>query len=324
MNSSTQPVSPFSCAPFIKEIGRGKEGARGLDRAQARELMAAILAGLVSPLELGAVLIALRVKGETIDELLGFLDALADQSVQTDGTAASVFQQLNDWSVQSGKPVVVIPSYNGARRKPNLTAMIAGLLAEKGFPVLVHGHADNAVGRVSTRSVMDQIQWPMAKAPVYLELAHWQPMLAELLNKRAVLGVRNVAHTLVKLLVPSQLKQTLAVCSYTHPEFWNLQRAVFCSLGQTALVLRGHEGEPVAAPYRVPRMDGVKAGQSWCLAEPESLMSEQPDPHPPIDATSTARQIEAWLTKSEVIPHGFVAQLQAIETLIASDTAAQS
>lgn len=315
MNSSNQSDAPFTCAPFIKEIGRGKEGARGLSREQACELMSGILNGLVSEIELGAVLIALRVKGESEAELLGFLDAMASGASGTDPEATAVFQQLNEQSDRSGKPVVVIPSYNGARRKPNFTAMIAGLLASKGYPVLVHGHADNAVGRVSTSAVMSQIRWVMPNPPVYLELMHWQPTLAELLNKRAILGVRNVSHTLVKLLVPAQISNTVAVCSYTHPEFWNLQRQVFCALGQTALVLRGHEGEPVAAPYRVPRMDGVKAGQSWCLAEPESLMSEQPDPHPPIDAESTARLIESWLATPETIPHGFQAQLKAIDAL---------
>jgi len=62
----------FSCAPFIKEIGRGKDGARGLPLDQAKTLFSAILRGEVSDFELGAVLIALRVKGESHDELIGF------------------------------------------------------------------------------------------------------------------------------------------------------------------------------------------------------------------------------------------------------------
>ena len=68
----------FSCAPFIKEIGRGKDGARGLPLDQAKTLFSAILRGEVSDFELGAVLIALRVKGESHDELIGFLQAIAE------------------------------------------------------------------------------------------------------------------------------------------------------------------------------------------------------------------------------------------------------
>lgn len=90
---------------------------------------------------------------------------------------------------------------------------------------------------------------------------------------------------------------------------------MLCATGHTALVLRGHEGEPVAAPYRSPRMDGVKAGSTWCIAEPENLFTEQPDPHPDIDAESTARLIEMWLNNPQEMPHGFARQLAAIEAV---------
>lgn len=48
---------------IIKEIGRGKNHARDLDRDTARGLYAHMLNGEVPDLELGGVLIALRIKG---------------------------------------------------------------------------------------------------------------------------------------------------------------------------------------------------------------------------------------------------------------------
>ena len=60
---------------YIKEIGRGRDGARPLDRAQAADLMGQILAAQVSDLEIGAFCLAMRIKGETSDEMAGFLDA---------------------------------------------------------------------------------------------------------------------------------------------------------------------------------------------------------------------------------------------------------
>ncbi|MEO5676234.1 MAG: hypothetical protein ABIQ84_01690, partial [Usitatibacter sp.] len=62
--------------PFIKEIARGKNGARNLTREQARELFAAIFAAEVPEIALGAILVALRVKGESADELAGMMDAV--------------------------------------------------------------------------------------------------------------------------------------------------------------------------------------------------------------------------------------------------------
>jgi anthranilate phosphoribosyltransferase len=61
---------------YIKEIGRGREGARALDRLQAADLMGQILDAQVSDLEIGAFCLAMRIKGETPEEMAGFLDAV--------------------------------------------------------------------------------------------------------------------------------------------------------------------------------------------------------------------------------------------------------
>jgi anthranilate phosphoribosyltransferase len=47
---------------------------------------------------------------------------------------------------------VVIPSYNGARQLPNLTPLLACLLAREGVPVLVHGMTHDP-GRVTTAEI---------------------------------------------------------------------------------------------------------------------------------------------------------------------------
>mgnify|MGYP001577108088 FL=1 len=46
---------------YIKDIGRGKDGARALGRAQAADLMGQVLDQQVSDLELGAFCIAMRI-----------------------------------------------------------------------------------------------------------------------------------------------------------------------------------------------------------------------------------------------------------------------
>jgi anthranilate phosphoribosyltransferase len=52
---------------MIKEIGRGAKGARSLTAEQAEALFGAMLDGEVPDLELGAIVIALRVKSESLD-----------------------------------------------------------------------------------------------------------------------------------------------------------------------------------------------------------------------------------------------------------------
>jgi anthranilate phosphoribosyltransferase len=141
MNTSIQTESnePFPAARFIKEIGRGKDGARGMTRADAEALYGAMLAGRVSDVELGAVLLALRIKGESVDEIAGFL-AAAEASFAPLAAPAGPYAPI------------VIPSYNGARKMANLTALLALLLAREGAPVLVHGVTTDP-GRVTTAEV---------------------------------------------------------------------------------------------------------------------------------------------------------------------------
>jgi len=62
-------------AKYIREIGRGKDGARSLAREQAADLFGQVLDGSITDLEIGAFCIAMRVKGETPEEMAGFLDA---------------------------------------------------------------------------------------------------------------------------------------------------------------------------------------------------------------------------------------------------------
>ena len=65
----------MSIASYLKVIGRGRDGARSLERGQALDLMGQVLDGRVSDLEVGAFALAMRIKGETVDELAGFVAA---------------------------------------------------------------------------------------------------------------------------------------------------------------------------------------------------------------------------------------------------------
>lgn len=56
-------MPPMSIIPYLKTIGRGKDGARSLERAQAADLLGQVLDGQVNDLQLGAFCIAMRVKG---------------------------------------------------------------------------------------------------------------------------------------------------------------------------------------------------------------------------------------------------------------------
>lgn len=259
----------FQCASYIKEIGRGKEGARGLSTEDAQRVFAAVLDGVVSDVELGALLLAYRVKGESAAELLGMLRAV-DAHVAPMPAAS--------------KPVLVIPSYNGARNLPNLVPLLAGLATRAGLHVLVHGMTEDAsmwgTERVITHDVWQALSWPVVFDARGMQQAFAQhglafmpvdalcPSIERILSLRRVLGVRNSSHTLVKLIQPFGT-QGLLLAAYTHPEYGQTLSELFLLNGQRAILMRGTEGEAVANPRKPARMDGFEAGVQRVLFNPE-------------------------------------------------------
>ena len=295
---------------FIKEIGRGKEGARALSQSQAADMFGQILDGEVTDLELGAFCIAMRIKGETPEEMCGFLEATQQRltPIQISPTGAI-------------RTAVVIPSYNGARKLPVLTPLLALLLAREGLPVLIHGTATEdkrvftsevlaALGIAAQGSMQALIPGQVAFYPTAL----MHPGLQRLLDVRRVVNLRNPAHSLVKLLQPCAGPQVLVTC-YTHPEYAESMEQVLCRMHATALLIRGTEGEAVADPRRMPKMSCILRGQVEAELEHQGgALTTLPD-LPTCDAASTARYIRSVLDGTSPLPHPIALQVQRIVTL---------
>ncbi|MDD2883564.1 MAG: DNA-binding protein YbiB [Dechloromonas sp.] len=297
----------MSYTQFIKEIGRGAQGARDLSLDDARQLYAAMLDGGVPDLELGALILGLRVKGESLEEMLGFLLAVDERTHRLDLPHGRV------------RPVV-LPTYNGARKEANLTPLLALLLQRFGVPVVVHGLLEG-FGRVTSAHVFRELGVMPAtsshqaqtmldeKGLVFLPLTAFCPGIHNLLALRSRMGVRNSAHSLVKLLNPFA-GDALLVAPATHPEFIDLMRQILLARNDRALLLRGTEGEPYANPKRRPKLEFIHDGVSDVLfeAEHDSLRAL---PHLPdaSDAASTARWIRRVLDKQTPLPKPLANQL---------------
>ena len=77
----TPAEHPF--AEFVRILGKGKRGARGLTREEARAAMTLLLEGKVEDTQLGAFLMLLRHKEESAEELAGFTEALTTASISS-------------------------------------------------------------------------------------------------------------------------------------------------------------------------------------------------------------------------------------------------
>ena len=196
--------------------------------------------------------------------------------------------------------MVVLPSYNGARKLPVLTPLLALLVARRGLPVLIHGTATES-SRVFVPHVLQAHGHPRRcrrSGPIAPGEAAFVPTellcpgLKRLLDVRRVVGLRNSSHSLVKLMNPCD-GPAVVVSSYTHPEYAVSMAAVFELMGSTALLLRGTEGEVVADARRLPQMDGFIAGRRVTLQEGQKgTLTDLPDLPREIDAETTAAYIQ--------------------------------
>lgn len=296
----------MSIKHYIKDIGRGKDGTRSLTRAQAADLMGQVLDGAVSDLEVGAFVIAMRIKGETAQEMAGFLDALE--------------QRLHKVP-NAGCPTVVLPSYNGARKLPVLTPLLALLLVREGLAVVVHG-CTTEVGRVSSQKVFEALDIPgqvaiesvVAGQVQFVPTALLCPGLLRLLEVRQVVGLRNSAHSLVKLMNPCT-ESAVVVGSYTHPEYAVSMAATLELTQANALLLRGTEGEPVADARRTPAMTALRRGHASQVQEAKAgALSSVPN-LPAADAVATAQWIQAVLAGQVPVPEPIARQVAHIVQL---------
>jgi len=299
-------------ASMIKEIGRGAKGSKPLATEDAEALFGDMLDGRVPDLELGAIIIALRIKSESLDELHGFKRAI-------DARCARI-------EVPDGPRCVVLPTYNGARRQANLMPLLALLLARENVPVLIQGRHD-----FETRSSPFELLAQLGIHPAEdvdaaagqlaagriacLALEHLLPGLDRLLALRLRFGVRGSAHTMAKLVDPSR-GRSVRVVAVTHPEYLERMHDFLLADGGRAMLLRGTEGEAFANPRRRPRMEvfrDTSAEVAWLAEEGGSPpLAGLPDV-PDIDGN--AALIRAMLAGEVPIPQPILDQLTALVRL---------
>lgn len=246
---------PF--AQYIRIIGKGKTGARSLTYQEAYDAFSLILKGEVLDVQLGAFLMLLRVKEESVEELAGFVQATRDQLP---------FTPLNvdlDWS-----------SYAGKRKHYPWFLLAALTLAQHGYRIVMHGAAGHTLNRVYTEQVLDYLDYPICQNQLeveqqlasrhfaYLPLRVISPVLDELIGLRNVMGLRSPVHTLARLINPFNAKATLQ--AIFHPAYrGSHQRAAF-SLGyKNSAVIKGEGGEFERNPDAKTLICGIREGEMY-------------------------------------------------------------
>ena len=203
---------------------------------EATWAMRQVMSGQATPSQLGGFLIALRRKGETIDEIVGFRDAILEAAVPL--------------PVDAG--VLDIVGTGGDRiGTVNISTMSAVVAAASGVPVVKHGNkaASSSSGSsdvlaalgIDLRLTPDQVAETLRRTGITFAFASaFHPGFRHAGPTRAELGVPTVFNFLGPLCNPARAEANAV--GVAQLDRVPLITGVFRTRGATALVFRGDDG----------------------------------------------------------------------------------
>jgi len=227
---------------LIGKVGSGEHTSTGLTREEARTAMDLMLQGQVSDAQLGAFLIAHRIRRPLPIELAGMLDSYRQHGpvLRTPGRRAVSF----------GVP------YDGRSRTAPLLPLLALVLASTGLPVVLHGGAPMPVKYgVTLAELFDAlgIEWRgLTQATLQERLDHHNlalshqpdhfPAADRLLPARDEIGKRPPVASLELLWTPHQ-GERLLVSGFVHPPTEKRAWEALSAAGENdVLTVKGLEG----------------------------------------------------------------------------------
>ena len=142
------------------------------------------------------------------------------------------------------------------------------------------------------------------------------PPLARLLDLRWTVGLRNSGHTIAKLLDPCSGGHSLRIVNYTHPEYGISLRSFLHDGHANAMLMRGTEGEPVADPRRMPKIELFVGGEprpDLSIPAQDGVLSELPVLPRETDPAHTALYIQAVVSGEKPAPAPLLQQVDCLE-----------
>lgn len=245
---------PF--APYVRILGKGKNGSRSMTETEATEAMRMILAGEVEPVQLGAFLMLMRVKEESPHELAGFVRAArASMTFPADLPPVRM-----DWS-----------SYAGKRRQLPWFLLSALLLSGSGYSIFLHASGGRKDNRIYTPEALQSLgikscdTLTEAGAEIkrrnfaFMNIEQLCPKLHEIIELRPLLGLRSPVNTLTRMLNP--FNSPVMLQGIFHPGYRDIHQEAALILGQPHMAaIKGEGGEIERNPDMPCLVKGVNQG----------------------------------------------------------------
>ncbi|MDP4755564.1 MAG: anthranilate phosphoribosyltransferase, partial [Aquiluna sp.] len=207
-----------------------------LRRNEASWAMAQIMSGEATPAQIGAFMLALRSKGETVEELAGLVDVMLENAVL----------------LQTGSEAVDIVGTGGDLvGTVNISSMASILTAASGIPVLKHG-SRSASGKTGSSEMLEVLGIRLDLSPqqvtevfkkvgiTFFFAPVFHPAMRHVAPIRKELAIPTTFNFLGPLANPAQpIATALGVADQKIAPLMALELA---QRGRTALVFRSEDG----------------------------------------------------------------------------------
>jgi anthranilate phosphoribosyltransferase len=268
-----------------------------LDTEGATRIWGAILDDAVEGVEIGAIVAALAVAGETHEEIAGLHRA--------------AHERLAHWS-PPGSRAVAIPAYGLVPGEALIASLAAALLAKFGVTVIVHGILDSPCGISSARVLRElgvlpctsfaQADEQLANERIaFLPVQLLSPAFAKILALRGRLGIENTAHLVAQALDPTRgaaTRLTFCVAGTRSERFDAFATRID---GDSVALAWGTGRSPLNLSVR-PRIERIAGGDRELLFDADAQETRSAIPVPPEDAAGIARWIQRVTHGSVAIP----------------------
>ncbi len=208
-----------------------------LGEAEAGQVMTEIMTGAATPAQLAAFLVALRVKGETPQEILGLVRVMREKALRVD---------------MQGPLLDTCGTGGDASGTFNISTASAIIAAAAGIRVAKHGNR-SATSKCGSADVLEALGVRITLTPdqakqciekvgiAFLFAQAFHPSMKYAGPTRAEIGVRTVFNILGPLANPA--RATRQVVGVAHPDLAPKMASVLLGLGvEHALVVHGEDG----------------------------------------------------------------------------------
>lgn len=227
----------------IQRIAVGPNRGRDISMSEAEQLMQAILAQQVDPVQTAVILIALRMKRESLDEFCGLFSAMRDEFE----TVVAPVDEL----------VCLADPFDGYQRSLPMTPFLPAVLSACELPACLTGvesvgpkfgvTAQQVLALAGIPTDLSATQAAKCVAEdgwAYVDQQSYAPRLFSLRELRGRIVKRTAVTTLERLLNPLRgRKKTHMVLGFVHREYPEIYAVVAEHAGfSTALLAKGVEG----------------------------------------------------------------------------------